>query len=92
MAAIDDGEIGKLDSQLGGAFDAAGFARFLDLTNQHLATASHYPAIYHERIFQHGGEMVADLVAVARKVVIDANKKDCSGRNGQSAGNGLGWD
>ena len=89
LTAVDHGEISELDSQLGCAFDAAGFARFLDLANEHLAAPCHDPAIDDQRVFQHGSEMVADLVTVARKVVIDPYEKDRSGGDGQSARNGL---
>jgi hypothetical protein len=57
----------------------------------HLAAAGHDPAVHDERVFQHGGKLVADLVAVAGKVIIDANEKDCSGRYGERSGDLLGW-
>src|ERR1700687_5924990 len=89
--AIHDGQVRQLDSQLGGALDAAGFAYLFDVANEHLAAAAHDPAVHDERAFQHGGKLVAELVAVAGKVVIDANEKDCSGRYGQRSGDWLGW-
>ena len=63
--AIHDGQVRELDSQLGGALDAAGFAHVLDVANDHLAAAGHDPAVHDERVLEHGGKLVADLVAVA---------------------------
>ncbi|PYU84612.1 MAG: hypothetical protein DMG50_04105 [Acidobacteria bacterium] len=89
--AIHDGQVRELNSQLGGALDAAGFAHVLDVANDHLAAAGHDPAVHDERVLEHGGKLVADLVAVAGKVFIDANEKDCSGRYGERSGDWLGW-
>src|SRR6267378_2332386 len=83
---IHDGQVRQFDSQLGGALDAAGFAHVFDVAYDHLAAAGHNPAVHDERVFQHGGKLVADLVAVAGEVIIDANEKDGSGRYGERSG------
>src|ERR1700730_11524111 len=88
--AIHDGQVRQLNAQFGGALDAAGFAHVLDVAYDHLAAAGHDPTVHDERVFQDGGKLVADLVAVAGKVVIDADEKDCSGRYGERSGELLG--
>src|SRR5207245_11534702 len=54
-----------------------------------LAAPRHSPAINDSRVFRHGLEVVANLVAVGRKVFIDSDEKDRSGWHGQSPGNWL---
>src|SRR6266481_4089266 len=88
--AIHDGQVRQLNAQFGGALDAAGFAYVLDVAYDHLTAAGHDPAVHDERVFQHGRKLVADLVAAAGKVIIDANEKDCSGRYGECSGHWLG--
>src|SRR6266478_4117208 len=88
--ALHDGQVRQLNAQFGGALDAAGFAYVLDVAYDHLTAAGHDPAVHDERVFQHGRKLVADLVAVAGKVIIDANEEDCSGRYGERSGELLG--
>ena len=88
--AIHDGQVRQLNAQFGGALDAAGFAHVFDVAYDHLAAAGHDPAVHDERVFQDRGKLVANLVAVARKVIIDANEKDRSGRYSERSGELLG--
>jgi hypothetical protein len=72
LAAVDDGEIRKLDSQFRGALDSAGFANFFYFSDNRLATPGHDPAIHDNGVLQSGSELVADLVVIGGKVVVDA--------------------
>ncbi len=76
LAAVNDGDIRQLDSQFGGAFDAAGFADVLHFANQSLAAPGNNPAIDHERLVQRGGELVANPVFVAGEEIRGADDKD----------------
>ncbi len=89
LAAIHDGEVRQLDSQFGGALDSASFANFFYFPDNRLATAGHNPAIHDKRVFENGGKLVADLVAIRGKKLIDACHKDCSGGYVQRGREGL---
>jgi hypothetical protein len=82
LAAVDDGDVGQLDSQFRGALDAASFAHILYFTDEDLAAASYDPAIDDQRLVQDGGELVAYLVLVGGEEVVIADDEHGSRGDG----------
>jgi predicted ATPase len=82
LSTIRQCQIREFDAQLRDALDSSSFLHLLDLSDERLTAPRDHPTIYHDRLVQGGREMVANLVAVARKEIVRANQQNRSRWNG----------
>lgn len=67
LAAIDQGEVGKGDRQLGLAFDLTSFLRLDNAARDDLTSVGYDAAVGDDRVDKRGGELVAGVVLVRRE-------------------------
>src|SRR5207245_10213689 len=90
LVAVHKSQVRQLNSQFGGAFDAAGFADIFHFADDALAAAGYYPAVHDKGLIERGGELISDLVSIRGEEVVRTDHQDGSCGNSQRARNGLG--
>lgn len=86
LGAIDKGDVSQLDTQLRRALDAASLPDGLHLAHDCFTAARNNPSVDDDWLIECAAELIANLVAVARKKIVEADLHERSGGDSKLCG------